>query len=102
MNKGKEISISDFELLKVIGRGGFSRVLLARKKDTGRLYGMKILKKGKIIKEKKVKPIISERRVMETLDHPFLVKLHWAFQTKEELFFVMDICCGGEVFFHLS
>ncbi len=64
-NKRKQVSSSDFELVKVIGRGGFSRVLLARKKDTGRLYAMKILKKSKIIREKKIKPILSERAVLE-------------------------------------
>ena len=74
-------------------------MLLCRKKDTGRLYAMKILKKSKIIREKKIKPILSERAVLEQLDHPFIVKLHWAFQSKEELFFVMDICTGGEIFF---
>ena len=78
-NKKKSICAEDFELVKVIGRGGFSRVLMARKKDTGRLYAMKILKKSKIIREKKVKPILSERAVLEKLDHPFIVKLHWAF-----------------------
>lgn len=65
MQKKKEITAQDFEHIKVIGRGGFSRVLLVRKKDTGRLYAMKILKKNKIIREKKVKPIISEREVLE-------------------------------------
>lgn len=75
---------------------------MVRKKDTGRLYAMKILKKSKIIREKKTKPIISERKVLEKLDHPFIVKLYWAFQSKEELYFVMDICTGGEIFFHLS
>ena len=57
----RQISVNDFELIKVIGRGGFSRVILCRKKDTGRLYAMKILKKSKIIREKKIKPILSER-----------------------------------------
>ena len=66
-------------MLKVIGRGGFSRVILCRKKDTGRLYAMKILKKSKIIREKKIKPILSERSILEKLDHPFIIKLHWAF-----------------------
>ena len=77
-------------------------MILCRKKNTGRLYAMKILKKSKIIREKKTKPIISERQVLEQIDHPFLVKMHWAFQSKEELYFVMDICTGGEIFFHLS
>lgn len=64
-NKRKQISVGDFEMIKVIGRGGFSRVLLCRKKDTGRLYAMKILKKSKLIREKKIKPILSERAVLE-------------------------------------
>lgn len=52
-------------MIKVIGKGGFSRVILSRKKDTGRLYAIKIMKKAKIIKEKKVRPILSERSVLE-------------------------------------
>ena len=92
----------DFDQIKVIGRGGFSRVILVRKKDTGRLYAMKIMKKDKILREKKLKPILSERKVLEKLSHPFIIKLHWAFQSNEELFFVMDLCTGGEIFFHLN
>ena len=65
--------------MRVIGRGGFSRVILARKKDTGRLYAIKILRKDQLINENAIKPILSERRVLEQLDHPFLIKLHWAF-----------------------
>ena len=78
-NKKKRITIGDYELIKVIGRGGFSKVLLCRKKDTGRLYAMKVIKKSKIIRENKVKPILSERSVLESMDHPFIIKLHWAF-----------------------
>jgi serine/threonine protein kinase len=78
-NKKKQITIGDFELIKVIGRGGFSKVLLCRKKDTGRLYAMKVIRKSKLIIENKVKPILSERSVLETIDHPFIIKLHWAF-----------------------
>ena len=42
---------------------------------------MKIMKKNKIIREKKLKPILSERKVLEKLSHPFIIKLHWAFQS---------------------
>lgn len=97
-----KISRHDFEQIKIIGRGAFSRVVLVRKKDTGRLYAMKILKKEKMIRDKKIKPIFNERKILEKLDHPFIVKLYWSFQSKEELFFVMDICTGGEMFFHLG
>ena len=96
------MSRHDFEQLKVIGRGAFSRVILVRKKDTGRLYAMKIMKKEKLLREQKIKPILNERKIMQKLNHPFVVRLYWSFQSKEELFFVMDICTGGEMFFHLG
>ena len=86
-NKKKQISAEDFELIKVIGRGGFSRVILCRKKDTGRLYAMKILKKSKIIREKKIKPILSERNILEHLDHPFIVKTSLGFPVKRRALF---------------
>jgi serine/threonine protein kinase len=80
-HRTREIESEDFEQIKIIGRGGFSRVVLARKKDSGRLYAVKIMKKSRIIKESKLKPILSERAILEQLkmNHPFLVKLHWAF-----------------------
>lgn len=98
----KKVSRHDFEQLKVIGRGAFSRVILVRKKDTGRLYAMKIMKKEKLLREQKIKPILNERLIMQKLNHPFVIRLYWSFQSKEELFFVMDICTGGEMFFHLG
>ena len=74
------MTIEDFEQMRVIGRGGFSRVILARKKDTGRLYAIKILKKDQLIVQGQTKPILSERRILEMLgEHPFIIKLHWAF-----------------------
>ena len=66
-------------MIKVIGKGGFSRVILSRKKDTGRLYAIKVMSKNKIINERKIRPILSERSILQTLDHPFVIKLHWAF-----------------------
>ena len=76
-------------------------MVLARKLDTGRQYAIKILKTEKIINEKKVKPILSEINVLQQVNHPFIIKLHWAFRSRKELYFVMDICTGGEIFFHL-
>ena len=56
-------------------------MVLARKRDTGRLYAVKIMKKSRILKENKLKPILSERTNLESLkmNHPFLVQLQWAF-----------------------
>jgi len=63
---------------------------------------MKIMRKDKLTREQKVKPILNERQIMEKLNHPFIIKLYWSFQSKTELFFVMDLCTGGEMFFHLG
>ena len=60
----REVTIKDFEQIKVIGRGGFSKVVLARKIDTGRLYAIKILKKDQLVNENKINPILSERSVL--------------------------------------
>ena len=97
-----KISLEDFELTQVIGKGSFGKVLLVRKKDNGKLYAMKVLKKKNIIKRKQVDHTKTERAVLSFTRHPFIVSLHWAFQTKQKLFFVLDYCSGGELFFHLG
>jgi len=48
LTQKQEICSDDFEQIKVVGRGGFSRVVLVRKKDTGRLYAIKILRKDRL------------------------------------------------------
>ena len=75
--KGNEVGIHSFEQLKVIGRGGFSRVVLARKKDTGMLYAMKILQKN-LVGQKRQR-VQSERDIMITLQSEHIVKLLWSF-----------------------
>ena len=80
--------------------GSFGKVVLVRKKDSGELYAMKILNKENIIKRKQVDHTKTERAVLSFTRHPFIVSLHWAFQTKSKLYFVLDYCSGGELFFH--
>lgn len=97
-----KISIDAFELVKVIGKGSFGKVTLVRKKDDQRLYAMKVLHKENIIKRKQVEHTNTERRVLGSINHPFIVRLYYAFQTREKLYFVLDYASGGELFFHLS
>jgi serine/threonine protein kinase len=96
------VSLEDFELVKVIGKGSFGKVTLVRKKNDQKLYAMKVLSKPNIVKRKQVEHTKTERRILGTLNHPFIVKLHYAFQTEEKLYFVLDYAAGGELFFHLS
>ena len=63
---------------------------------------MKILKKKAMIKRNQVTHIKTERKIMELIDHPFVVKLRYAFQTPQKLYFIMDYCPGGELFFHIQ
>jgi serine/threonine protein kinase len=63
---------------------------------------MKVLKKGDVVRKRQVERTKIERRVLGAVDHPFLMKLHYAFQTGNKLYLVLDYCPGGELFFHLS
>lgn len=102
LNTGQKVGISDFELLKVLGRGAFGKVMQVRKKDGGQVFAMKILKKAAIIGRNQVEHTKAERKILETLQHPFLMTLRFAFQSKEKLYLVLDYYQGGELFFHLK
>lgn len=99
---GHRLSQQDFRIIKVIGKGSFGKVLLVSKKDTGALYAMKVLKKEALIKRNQVQHTRAERRILRTCDCPFIVKMHYAFQTAEKLYLVLDYLPGGELFYHLK
>ena len=100
----KKLSVNDFTTIKVIGKGSYGKVVLVKKNDENNqnYYAMKMLKKKAMIKRNQVTHIKAERRIMELIDHPFIVKLRYAFQTPERLYMVMDFCPGGELFFHIQ
>ena len=98
----RKVSESDFERLRVIGRGTFGKVFQARKKDTGRIYAMKVLKKDHVVKNNAVKHTMSENHVLKNINHPFIVNLKYAFQTSSHLYMVIDYLNGGELFYHLT
>lgn len=72
-----------------------------RHKQSGNIYAMKVVEKEPLEKENKVKQVLNEKRIMEKLEHPFIVRLYWSFQSRKKLQFVMDFCAGGELFYHL-
>lgn len=94
---------SDFEFLKVIGQGSYGKVLLARDRKELRVYAVKVLQKKMIIKRNEENHIMCERNVLlKSLNHPFLVNLHYSFQTREKLYFILEYVNGGELYFHLQ
>jgi serine/threonine protein kinase len=92
----------DFEPLKVLGDGCFGKVMLVRRKGTDNIFAMKSIHKDHVIKNKKVRHTKTERNVMTQLRHPFIMQLHFAFQSGGKLYLVMDYFSGGDMFFHLS
>ena len=93
----------DFDFLKLIGRGTFGRVFQVRKKDTKRIYAMKVLSKREILAKKEVAHTLGERKILQrSLDCPFLVGLKFSFQTDSDLYLVTDFKSGGELFWHLQ
>lgn len=101
-----KVDMSNFELLRVLGTGAYGKVFLVRKvggQDHGKLYAMKVLKKASIVqKQKTLEHTRTERQVLEAIrQSPFLVTLHYAFQTDAKLHLILDYVSGGELFTHL-
>lgn len=98
----RTINLEAFKIIKVIGKGSFGKVFLVRDKASGVLYAMKVLKKDYIIRKNQVEHTKTERSVLGYIHHPNIVGLNMAFQTSDKLFFILDYCSGGELFYHLG
>ena len=70
--------------------------------DKNKYYAMKQLKKDQIIKMNMIENIKAERNILAKINHPMVVKMHYAFQDKFNLFLILDYCPGGELFFYLQ
>lgn len=97
------VGIGDFQIVRVLGTGASGQVVQVRHRGNEQFYAVKVLSKRKIVtNEKKLERAIAEKRLLARLSHPFVVSLHWAFQTRGHLFMVLDYCSGGELFYHLQ
>ncbi|RKP18306.1 serine/threonine protein kinase 15, partial [Rozella allomycis CSF55] len=91
------ISIKDFEILKPISRGAYGKVYLAQKKSTRDLFAIKVLKKSDMVRKNMVTSVLAEKRVLALARNPYVVKLYYAFQSKEYLYLVMEYLIGGDL-----
>ncbi|KAI0977949.1 hypothetical protein GJ496_003217 [Pomphorhynchus laevis] len=93
--------VEDFDTIRTVGTGSFGRVMLAKNKSSGNFYAMKILDKHKIVKLKQIEHTLNEKRILDSLDFPFLVNLEYHFKDNSYLYMVLEFVIGGEMFSHL-
>ena len=94
----------DFEIVRLIGKGIYGQVYQVRKRDTQRVYAMKVISKKIIVKKKEIARFIGERNILvraTTTNSPFITGLKFAFQTPADLYLATDFMDGGELFWHL-
>ncbi|XP_057475698.1 probable serine/threonine protein kinase IRE isoform X2 [Actinidia eriantha] len=91
-------SIEDFEIIKPISRGAFGRVFLARKRATGDLFAIKVLKKADMICKNAVESILAERNILISVRNPFVVRFFYSFTCRENLYLVMEYLNGGDLY----
>ncbi|CAH1762009.1 13207_t:CDS:2 [Entrophospora sp. SA101] len=96
------LKIDAFELLKVIGKGSFGKVMQVRKNDTSRIYALKTIRKAHIVSRSEVNHTLAERTVLAQINNPFIVPLKFSFQSPEKLYLVLAFVNGGELFHHLQ
>ena len=98
----ERIGPKNFELLTLLGRGAFGKVVLAKHLGTGNVFALKITTKEFLHSKTAIDCTIEERDALARIEHPFLVKLLAAFQTKSKVYLVMEYIIGGELFSHLN
>ncbi|XP_057317931.1 cAMP-dependent protein kinase catalytic subunit 1-like [Microplitis mediator] len=97
----QDATLNDFDILRTLGMGAFGRVKLIKHKETSLYYAMKILDKRKIVKTKQVEHTRNEKRVLQSINYPFVVTLKYFFKDNSFLYMVLPFINGGELFSYL-
>lgn len=99
----KKLSMENFRIISVIGRGVYGKVMLVEDiKNPSKKYAIKSVRKSKLVESDKVHTVLTERNVLAQCQHPFIVSLYFAFQTPSKFYFGLEYSPGGEIFFHMQ
>ncbi|GFP92684.1 probable serine/threonine protein kinase ire4 [Phtheirospermum japonicum] len=91
-------SIDDFDIIKPISRGAYGKVFLARKRITGDLFAIKVLKKLDMLRKNDIDRILAERNILITVRNPFVVRFFYSFTSTDNLYLVMEYLNGGDLY----
>ncbi|KAJ8348022.1 hypothetical protein SKAU_G00266110 [Synaphobranchus kaupii] len=98
----EEVNFDHFQILRAIGKGSFGKVCIVQKRDTKKMYAMKYMNKLKCVERNEVRNVFKEMKIMQNLEHPFLVNFWYSFQDEEDMFMVVDLLLGGDLRYHLQ
>ncbi|EAY08937.1 AGC family protein kinase [Trichomonas vaginalis G3] len=98
----QHLTMDNFRIISVIGRGFYGKVMLVQKLDTGDLYAIKSIHKSRINEPGKANSVLAERNIMMRAHYPFLVNLCFAFQTPAKFYLGLEYAAGGELFYHMD
>lgn len=99
----KKLSMENFRIISVIGRGVYGKVMLVEDiKNPAKKYAIKSIRKSNLIESDKVHTVLTERNILAKCQHPFIVSLFFAFQTPSKFYFGLEYAPGGEIFFHMQ
>ncbi|ORC89571.1 serine/threonine protein kinase [Trypanosoma theileri] len=93
----EKLTKDDFETIDVLGKGSFAQVVLVRRVGTKDYYAMKVVNKQGLLEHNRYRDVFIERNVLSRINHPYLLKLYWTFQSEHKLFFVMEYMPGGDL-----
>ena len=102
INTKTVINFNSFEILELIGGGSFGKIFKVKQKNTSKIYAMKVLNKSYLIQKKLLRYAITECNVLKNSDCPFILKLHYSFQTPENLYMILDYCPIGDLSYQIQ
>ena len=97
----KPACLADFDIVMPIGKGGMGKIFMVKSKMSGKVLAMKVQKVAQLLKSKLLERARNEMRILLTLHHPFLVRMHYCFVDNNQLCMLLDFCAGGD-FFHFT